>query len=260
MPGSRPASSNAAHHPPVPGPSPCRKPGWGGSGGEVTMSTRTACWYSRSAVSYAASPGRTSRSIRFRSVKRPLPRDVSASISGCLAHGRRRRSFAPPFELLDGLRQSLRQIRDQVGGSGEPDANSILDQLVSAWLSPGHGSENPRSPPRTRDRPIRRCLEFIEDSDWSALSPSGFYEIARVSERTLQQGFRERFGLTLAAFLKARRLATVRRRLLEADHGEVTVGAELAALGFWHVGQFAADYRRAFGETPFATLNRARNG
>jgi hypothetical protein len=33
----------------------------------------------------------------------------------------------------------------------------------------------------------------------------------------------------------------------------------LASRGFWHVGQFAADYRRAFGETPSATLNRRRS-
>ena len=169
-------------------------------------------------------------------------------------------AFRPPSELLDGLRQSLRGIRDQIGGDGDWDANGILDQLVAAWLSPDHSSEKLGTPPRARDRAIRRCLEYIEDADWNALSASGLCGIASVSERSLQHAFRERFGLTPAAFLKARRLAAVRRRLLETDRSEVTIGAESAALGFWHVGQFAADYRRAFGETPSATLNRRRGG
>lgn len=164
----------------------------------------------------------------------------------------------PTLKMLDGLRQSLCQIRDQNSGFVEPGPNTIIDQLVSAWLGPGHRREAPRSSPRARDRAINRCLEFIEDSEWSELSVSGLYEVARVSERTLQQGFRERFALTPAAFLKARRLAAVRRHLLEADQGVATVGAVSAAVGFWHVGQFAADYRRSFGETPSATLKRHR--
>jgi AraC family transcriptional regulator, ethanolamine operon transcriptional activator len=30
--------------------------------------------------------------------------------------------------------------------------------------------------------------------------------------------------------------------------------------GFWHLGQFAHDYRVAFGEAPSETLARARDG
>jgi AraC-like DNA-binding protein len=166
--------------------------------------------------------------------------------------------FHPSFHLQNGLRRSLRRIRDQVGHCGELEGTAILDLLVAAWLAPVHARTVHRQWPRARDRAIHRCLEVIEYSDWSELSPDGLRAIACVSERTLQQVFRERFDLTPAAFLKARRLAAVRQRLLEARHGEVTVGAEAASLGFWHVGQFAADYRRAFGETPSATLNRRR--
>ena len=85
-------------------------------------------------------------------------------------------------------------------------------------------------------------------------------EVGGVGERTLQYALRERFGLTPAAFLKMRRLAEVRGRLLRPGIGDLTVGETAASLGFWHVGQFAADYRRAFGETPSQTLRRSRGG
>jgi AraC-like DNA-binding protein len=79
-----------------------------------------------------------------------------------------------------------------------------------------------------------------------------------VGERTLQLAFRERFGLTPAAFLKARRLALVRQQLLRLNPADSSIGQVAGALGFTHLGQFAADYRRAFGETPSETLKQTR--
>jgi AraC family ethanolamine operon transcriptional activator len=39
-------------------------------------------------------------------------------------------------------------------------------------------------------------------------------------------------------------------------HGYESI-IELAGIhGFWHMGQFAADYRRIYGELPSATLDR----
>jgi AraC family ethanolamine operon transcriptional activator len=105
---------------------------------------------------------------------------------------------------------------------------------------------------------MKRCLERLEQPDWTALSPAQLCEIACVGERTLQYAFRERFGLTPAAFLKARRLAVVHQRLLQAELGNDTVGDAAASLGFWHLSHFAADYRHAFGEMPSETLKRSR--
>jgi AraC family ethanolamine operon transcriptional activator len=87
-------------------------------------------------------------------------------------------------------------------------------------------------------------------------SSSQLCQLAHVSERTLQYAFRERFGVSPAAFLKARRLAAAHRALLVADVSGTTVGNIIAEFGFWHLGQFGADYRRVFGETPSTTLRR----
>jgi AraC family ethanolamine operon transcriptional activator len=57
------------------------------------------------------------------------------------------------------------------------------------------------------------------------------------------------------AYLKAQRLNRVREDLKSALGDAGTVAAIAQRWGFWHTGNFAADYRRQFGELPSQTLN-----
>jgi AraC family ethanolamine operon transcriptional activator len=167
--------------------------------------------------------------------------------------------FRPPTDLLDRLRHSLRRMGDKGTADAVWQAHGTFEELVLAWARESIGAQmKPVRPERTRDRAIRRCLERIEHSPWHELSASTLCESAGVGERTLQLAFRERFGLTPAAFLKARRLALVRQQLVHCKTADVSIGQVAADLGFLHVGQFAADYRRAFGETPSETLTQMR--
>jgi len=169
--------------------------------------------------------------------------------------------FRPPADLLDRLRHSFRRTRDAGTADAVWLAYGAFEELVLAWARGFAGAQAEsvrRGRPRDRDRAIRSCLERIENSAWYELSASTLCESAGVGERTLQLAFRERFGLTPAAFLKARRLALVRQQLLRLDRANSSIGQVAGALGFTHVGQFAADYRRAFGETPSETLKQTR--
>jgi AraC-like DNA-binding protein len=174
---------------------------------------------------------------------------------------RRLETFSPPPALLATLRRGLRRIRDRTGGDCSLEATQLIESLVLAWLASAPTGRQQRQPARIRDRAIRKCLERIEQADWTELSPGVLCEVGGVSERTLQYAFRERFGVTPAAFLKVRRLAAVRDQLLRADEAggnRPRIGDVAASLGFWHIGQFAADYRRAFGESPSQTLGQTR--
>jgi len=171
--------------------------------------------------------------------------------------GLRSETFRPPRYLLAMLRQRLRRLQHAVGCDGTLEAKQLIEELVLVWLRASTSPPERRQPMRVRDRAIQKCLQRIEQTDWTDLTPGVLCEIGGVGERTLQYAFRERFDLTPAAFLKMRRLAEVRRRLLQPPSDDVLVGEIAAALGFWHVGQFAADYRRAFGETPSQTLGRS---
>jgi AraC family ethanolamine operon transcriptional activator len=80
----------------------------------------------------------------------------------------------------------------------------------------------------------------------------------RLSRRTLHYAFKEHFGVTPKAYLTAIRLEGVRRELVPQDT-PVKVADVANHWGFWHMGHFAADYRRQFGELPSESLRRRRS-
>jgi AraC-like DNA-binding protein len=80
--------------------------------------------------------------------------------------------------------------------------------------------------------------------------------VAAVSERALQNAFREVMGLTPRAYLTRVRLHRVREALLVGTQGSTTVSAEALKWGFWHFGEFSRAYKNCFGELPSDTLRR----
>ena len=74
-----------------------------------------------------------------------------------------------------------------------------------------------------------------------------------MSERTLHYAFQEVRGLSPMAYFRAFRLNAVRQELKTAPD-TATVYEIAQRWGFWHIGEFAAAYRRLFGELPSQTL------
>ena len=77
-----------------------------------------------------------------------------------------------------------------------------------------------------------------------------------VSVPTLNRVFRKSHGIGPQAFAKLRRLERARSLLRSADRQSTTVTEIAMRFGFAHMSQFAADYKRAFHESPSATLRR----
>jgi len=78
-----------------------------------------------------------------------------------------------------------------------------------------------------------------------------------VSGRALYEGFRRFKGASPKACLRAIRMQEIRKELLEGDDSDdVTVIAE--RWGFFHLGRFASNYQKIFGEKPSQTLRRRR--
>lgn len=125
------------------------------------------------------------------------------------------------------------------------------EHIYSAALRQGHGSLAPRH--------VRRAEEYIRSHAADALSLERIAAAVGCSVRTLTDGFRKARGLTPMNFLRQVRLEGVRDDLRQ---GRMPGGVSEVALrwGFPHLGRFAADYRRHFGETPSATLRQGGGG
>jgi AraC-like DNA-binding protein len=113
----------------------------------------------------------------------------------------------------------------------------------------------PELPFGARAAALRRAVPYIEEHRDRALPVREVCQAAGVSWRTLDYAFRERFGVTPKAYLTALRLDGVRRELVPTTP-PIKVSDVANHWGFWHMGQFAADYRRQFGELPSETLRR----
>lgn len=77
------------------------------------------------------------------------------------------------------------------------------------------------------------------------------------SPRKLDYCFRDVLGVSPSKYLRAVRLNGA-RRALKSRVGTDTVQDVAARWGFWHMGAFASDYRRQFGERPSDTPRAGR--
>jgi AraC-like DNA-binding protein len=83
--------------------------------------------------------------------------------------------------------------------------------------------------------------------------------VTGVSERTLRTVFQGSYGMSPVQYLKLRRLHQVRRALRRADSDLNTVQSVANSFGIWHMGRFAVEYRKLFGESPLETLKEVRS-
>jgi AraC-like DNA-binding protein len=101
---------------------------------------------------------------------------------------------------------------------------------------------------------VRRVESFIHAHAKESISFHDLVEVARVSSRTIHDGFRRFRHTTPMAYLKDHRLTLARTQLQNGPGERVT---EIALdCGFNHLSKFSLEYQQRFGERPSETLNR----
>ena len=101
---------------------------------------------------------------------------------------------------------------------------------------------------------VTRVEEFIDVNADRPLTIADLAAHAGVGASTLFAGFREHRSASPIAYLKGVRMRRAREALKSASSGQTTVTEVALRWGFTHLGRFAADYRRWFGESPSDTL------
>ena len=103
-----------------------------------------------------------------------------------------------------------------------------------------------------------RAEELIRSHPERPITVGDLIATSGVSARTLFEGFQRFRGTTPMALLRTVRLERVRADLETAPPSENIAGIAFK-WGIVHLGRFARDYRRRFGELPSHTLRRVGN-
>ncbi|CPT65603.1 helix-turn-helix domain-containing protein [Mycobacteroides abscessus] len=105
-----------------------------------------------------------------------------------------------------------------------------------------------------RPRIVKRVVDQLREDPARAWTAGDMAQVAGVSVRRLQEGFRAYLGVTPRELLADIRLARVREELLHGTENATVTGVAMR-WGFTHTGRFAAAYRRKYGEPPSQTLH-----
>src|SRR4051794_19301883 len=106
-------------------------------------------------------------------------------------------------------------------------------------------------------RHVRRALDHMRAHLAERITLADLSAAAGLSERGLLTQFERFLGVSPMTHLLRLRLAAAREELLRPESASSVAQVGIAC-GLPHLGRFAADYRKAFGELPSATARRAR--
>lgn len=142
-------------------------------------------------------------------------------------------------------------LRSQSALNEEQQWGITADLLIAASMDE---SMQDKSKLSTRSKAAQAALTFIEEHSDNAITVSDICLNTGVAWRTLNRAFRERFEVTPKQYLQRQRLTRARGELIMATPLSGRVSDIANTTGFWHMGQFARDYHKLFGELPSVTL------
>ena len=137
---------------------------------------------------------------------------------------------------------ALRQLRDE-----------ILMEWLEALPSQVDTSDLPNL--ERRKKLVDRACELMMGHADEPLSILEVCSRVGTSRRKLNYCFQDVLGTTPIKYLRSLRLNSVRRAIRQAAPG-VTIQDIASHWGFWHLSQFAQDYKHLFGELPSDTLRQ----
>jgi len=164
------------------------------------------------------------------------------------------------------LRRLLAAVQETLGHpatplADEPVRRQLEHELVGAFIAALRRGCTPRGLEPTvraagRLRRLRQARDYLAGNLDRLLRIDELCAELGLTERGVEKLFRDLLDLTPAAYLRHLRLHHARRRLLQLGPESGAVKQAALGAGFWHLGRFAQDYRKLFGERPSETLGR----
>lgn len=146
-----------------------------------------------------------------------------------------------------------RLLMSQPGAIAEQLHQDILLMALLELLQAEQPSREPPPSYAHRKEVVDRVKRYVDEHLEGPVTMEALCQLTHVSRRTLQYSFTSILGISPLQFLRLTRLNRVRRALRAASPSQSVT--EIATYwGFWHLGQFAHDYKQQFGECPSHTL------
>jgi AraC-like DNA-binding protein len=192
-------------------------------------------------------------------VQRTLAGLIGAEVNGKLV-------FEPVFDFENPANRLWRRLLQfligevEAGGADLPLAalGEIEQALIVMLLKANPHPFSHLLEGQNRDaapRQVRLAEDHIEAHWDRPITVERLAQLTNVSARSIFDSFRKSRGYSPMAFVKQVRLRHARRMLLYPEPG-TTVAKVAFQCGFGNLGNFARDYRTAFGELPSGTLRK----
>jgi len=167
------------------------------------------------------------------------------------------------FELPESVTrmfEAMVLLEDETGPLSDPRVRRRMQDvaLEALLLSIPAFRELLAAPDGIRSPRVRAAMSYMLDH---LSEPCSLADVARevgVSPRALQLAFRKEVDQTPTEWLRTQRLDRAHRLLASPDEETTTVTAVAHACGFFHTGEFAAQFRARYGTTPSELLRASR--
>ena len=165
-------------------------------------------------------------------------------------------------EIMKHLRHTLQTICTAVDNNPDSLAHDIGLQglikydvpLLLAQALVTAETKAVKKVPDKRSRILKPAIDYIQNTSHDKVSLREFCSDNNISIRSLQRAFIDQYGISPKSYAKAYHLNSVYKKLLQSNNETNRIADIASNHGFWHMSQFAADYRRHFGELPSETL------
>ncbi len=129
--------------------------------------------------------------------------------------------------------------------------HAVVDCFSDAPVSCENTSERETQDTMAHFEQLLRCTKNSKHDRRDLRQASGFC-------RSLRRLCAQHLGMSPRSYDRLSRMYLARRNLRRGDNASMTISAVARHTGFRDPGRFAIKYRAMFGETPSATLRRAR--
>lgn len=147
--------------------------------------------------------------------------------------------------------KARRYIRDFSAPFSQSEEDDLILELLEMLASPNVWSE--KGSDKNRHRAVKQASDYMTAHLSENLSINRICAEVNTPACTLRRVFYETYGVGPKHYYLRARLSKARSRLLKRKNRQ-TVSDAANEMGFWHLGQFAKDYRTFFGELPTQTL------